>query len=279
MAKGYTAMGETALGIGANTFAFFTRNPRGSRARPVDRVDVAGLGEVLRANEFGALVAHAPYVCNPASNKASTREFALTCLREDLARLEMLPGGFYNLHPGSHVGAGAGRGIELIITALAAAMAPEQRTTVLLETMTGKGTEIGGTFEELAAIIEGVLERRPELSERIGVCFDTCHVSDAGYDIIDDLDGVLERFDTVIGLARLRAVHVNDSKSPRGSRRDRHARIGEGYLGCEELGGGLDVFGRIVRHPALSGLPLILETPNELDGYAAEIRLLRGLAT
>ena len=277
--KGFTAMGETARSIGANTFAFFTRNPRGGSVRALDLDDVAGLVRIMEEDSFGPLVAHAPYTYNPCSAKERARAFALEAMADDLERLEALPGNYYNFHPGAHVGQGIERGIEMIVETLCQVMRPAQRTCVLLETMAGKGTEVGSRFEELAAIIAGVAAARPELAAPglLGVCLDTCHVSDAGYDIIHDLDGVLAEFDRTVGLARLRAVHINDSKNPCGAHKDRHARIGEGYLGSEELGGGLDVFARIVSHPALRDLPFILETPNELPGYAAEIKLLRGL--
>ena len=278
ISNGYAAMGRTALSIGANTFAFFTRNPRGGSVRPLDREDIAALQRIMAEHGFGALVAHAPYTYNPCSASARVREFAFEGIREDLERMESLPGMFYNIHPGSHVGQGAARGIELIAETLCATMFEGQHTCVLLETMAGKGTEVGGRFEELAAILEAVEAKRPGLSDHLGVCFDTCHVSDAGYDVAHDLDGVLAEFDRVIGLDRLRAVHINDSKNPCASHKDRHARIGEGYLGSEELGGGLATFAAVMRHPALRGLPLILETPNELSGYAAEIELLRRLA-
>lgn len=270
-------MGETALSIGASTFAFFTRNPRGGNAKALDPADVAGLREILTQNGFGTLVAHAPYTYNPCSAKESAREFALGAMAEDLQRMELLPGQYYNFHPGSHVGQGADRGIELIVDALCQVMFEGQSTCVLLETMAGKGTEVGRSFEEIAAIIQGVVSRRPELDGCLGVCMDSCHVSDAGYDIVHDLDGVLDEFDRVVGIDRLRAMHLNDSKNPRGAHKDRHEVIGAGYLGSEELGGGLDVFARIVSHPALRDLPFILETPNELSGYASEIELLRGL--
>ena len=276
--KGFAAMGRTALAIGANTFAFFTRNPRGSSVRELDLDDVAALRELMDRNGFGRLVAHAPYTYNPCSATERTREFALGAMREDLERLEALPGNYYNFHPGSHVGQGVDEGIRLIADTLREVMFEGQRTTVLLETMAGKGTEVGGRFEELARVIDELGRAAPALAESVGVCLDTCHVSDAGYDVIGDLDGVLAEFDRVVGLDRLRAVHVNDSKNPRGAAKDRHARIGEGYLGSEELGGGLGVFAAIVSHPALRDLPFILETPNELDGYAREIALLRGLS-
>ena len=264
--KGYLAMGKTALAIGANTFAFFTRNPRGGSAKAIDPADAAALRELLAANNFGTLVAHAPYTLNPCSDKPHAREFARECMADDLVRMEAVPGSYYNFHPGSHVKQGAEAGIDLIAGLLNEVLRPEQTTTVLLETMAGKGTEVGRTFEELAAIIE-----RVELSDHMGVCLDTCHVHDGGYDIVNNLDGVLDEFDRVIGIERLRAVHLNDSKTPCGAHKDRHERIGEGYIG-------LEAFERIVTHPQLRDLPFILETPNELPGYAAEIELLRKLA-
>ncbi len=275
--KGFEAMGATALSIGANTFAFFTRNPRGGSVKELDLDDVAALQRILDEHAFGPLVAHAPYTYNPCSAKEGAREFALEAMAEDLQRMEALPGNYYNFHPGSHVGQGAEVGIDLIVETLCQVMFENMRTTVLLETMAGKGTEVGRTFGELAAIIEGVEERSPRLAEHLGVCLDTCHVSDGGYDIIHDLDGVIADFDRIIGLPRLRAVHINDSKNPCGAHKDRHAKIGEGYLGSAELGGGDDVFARIVSHPDLRDLPFILETPNELPGYAEEIKRLRAL--
>lgn len=277
-AKGYAAMGRTALKIGATTFAFFTRNPRGGAARKLDAADVERLRAMLAEEGFAPLVAHAPYTYNLCSAKEQARTFALEAMREDLERLEVLPGNYYNFHPGSHVGQGVEAGIDLIARALAEVLQPDQSTRVLLETMAGKGTEVGGRFEEIAAIIAAVEEMRPELTGALGVCLDTCHVADAGYDIVHDLDGVLAEFDRVIGLERLRAIHLNDSKNPCGARKDRHARLGEGYLGAPDLGGGPQVFSAIVRHPRLAGLPFVLETPNELDGYAREIAWLRALA-
>ena len=262
---GFLAMGRTALSIGANTFQFFTRNPRGSKAKAIDPADVAAFLALAAENEFGTLVAHAPYTINPCSKDEHTREFARMTLADDLKRMEHLPGNVYNFHPGSHTGQGMETGIAQIAETLNAILTPGLRTTVLLETMSGKGSEVGSRFEELREIID-----RVELSDKLGVCLDTCHVSDAGYDIADDPDGVLAEFDRVIGLDRLRAVHVNDSLNPRGSHKDRHARIGEGCLGAEALG-------RVVRHPALQGLPFVLETPNELPGYAREIALLKEL--
>ena len=262
---GFLAMGRTALSIGANTFQFFTRNPRGSQAKAIDPADVAAFLALAAENGFGTLVAHAPYTINPCSKDEHTREFARMTLADDLKRMEHLPGNVYNFHPGSHTGQGMETGIAQIAETLNAILTPGLRTTVLLETMSGKGSEVGSRFEELREIID-----RVALSDKLGVCLDTCHVSDAGYDIADDLDGVLAEFDRVIGLDRLRAVHVNDSLNPRGSHKDRHARIGEGCLGAEALG-------RVVRHPALQGLPFVLETPNELPGYAREIALLKEL--
>ena len=262
---GFLAMGRTALDIGANTFQFFTRNPRGSKAKAIDPDDAAALMALLAENGFGPLVAHAPYTINPCSKTERTREFARMTLADDLRRMEHIPGNVYNFHPGSHTGQGMETGIGQIAETLNAILTPDIRTTVLLETMSGKGSEVGSHFEELREIID-----RVELSDKLGVCLDTCHVSDAGYDIADDPDGVLTEFDRVIGLDRLRAVHVNDSLNPVGSHKDRHARIGEGCLGAEALG-------RVVRHPALQGLPFVLETPNELPGYAREIALLKEL--
>ena len=260
---GFLAMGETALSIGATTFQFFTRNPRGSRAKAIDPDDTAAFLALQKASGIGTLVAHAPYTINPCSRDEQTREFARQTMADDLQRMEYLPGNLYNFHPGSHTGQGVETGIALIAETLNAILTEDQHTTVLLETMAGKGTEIGGRFEELREILD-----RVTLSHKMGVCLDTCHVSDAGYDIAGDLDGVLTTFDKVIGLTRLRALHLNDSLNPLGAHKDRHARIGEGYLGKE-------AFGRIINHPALQGLPFVLETPNELPGYAAEIALLK----
>ncbi len=260
---GFLAMGETALKLGATTFQFFTRNPRGSRAKAIDPDDAAAFLALKEAHGLGTLVAHAPYTINPCSKDERTREFALETMADDLRRMEYLPGNCYNFHPGSHTGQGTERGIALIADTLNAILTEDQHTTVLLETMTGKGTEIGGRFEELREILD-----RVTLSHRMGVCLDTCHVSDAGYDIAADTDGVLAEFDKVIGLTRLKAVHLNDSLNGVGERKDRHARIGEGTLGRE-------AFGRIINHPALRDLPFVLETPNELPGYAAEIALLK----
>lgn len=261
---GFGVMGRTALDIGATTFAFFTRNPRGGKAKAIDPDDVAALRALMEKNGFGKLVAHAPYTMNLCSAKAVTVDFARRAMADDLVRMESLPGNYYNFHPGSHVKQGAERGIELICEGLNEVLEPGIRTTVLLETMAGKGTEVGRSFEELARIIDGV-----EHDELLGVCLDTCHVWDGGYDVVGDLDGVLDEFDRVIGLDRLRALHLNDSKNPRGSHKDRHERIGEGCIGAE-------AFRAVVTNPRLRDLPMILETPNELPGYAAEISLLRG---
>lgn len=263
--KGFLAMGKAASSIGANTFAFFTRNPRGGSAKAIDPEDAAELKAWMEAESFGTLVAHAPYTLNCCSDKPHARQFAREAMADDLRRMEFTPHSYYNFHPGSHVKQGAEAGIAMIAGVLNEVLEPEQTTTVLLETMAGKGTEVGRSFEELAAIID-----RVELSDHMGVCLDTCHVHDAGYDIVNDLDGVLEEFDRVLGIDRLRAVHVNDSKNPCGAHKDRHEVIGEGYIGIE-------AFERIVNHPALRDLPFILETPNELPGYAKEIELLRGL--
>ena len=260
---GFRAMGETALSIGANTFAFFTRNPRGGKAKDIVPEDAAALCEMLRAEKFGKLVAHAPYTLNPCSAKESVREFAFMAMSDDMIRMESVPGNYYNFHPGSHVGQGVEKGIEQIAELLNRILRPEQTTTVLLETMAGKGSEVGSRFEEIREILD-----RVELSDKMGVCLDTCHVSDAGYDIAADPDKVLAEFDKVIGLEKLKALHINDSMNPLGSHKDRHARIGEGTLGCEAIR-------RIVHHPKLAGLPCILETPNELDGYAKEIKMLK----
>ena len=264
--KGFAAMGRQALELGANTFQFFTRNPRGSKAKALDEADAAALRDLLAERGFGPIVAHAPYILNLCGAEEKNRLFARETMADDLRRLEHLPGQLYNFHPGSHVGQGIEAGIDLIAEGLNAILRPEQSATVLLETMAGKGSEVGGRFEELRAILD-----RVTLSDRMGVCLDTCHVSDAGYDLVGDLDGVLTEFDRVIGLEKLRAVHLNDSKNPPGSRKDRHACLGEGTLGLETLG-------QIVRHPALKHLPFCLETPNDLPGYAREIALMRELA-
>ena len=263
--EGFLAMGKTALSIGANTFQFFTRNPRGSKAKAIDPDDAAAFLALAQANGFGRLVAHAPYTINPCSKTERTCEFARMTLADDLKRMEYLPGNYYNFHPGSHTEQGMEVGVSQIAETLNAILKPEQHTTVLLETMSGKGSEVGGRFEELREILD-----RVALNTQMGVCMDTCHISDAGYDIAGDIDGVLTEFDRVIGLERLKAVHINDSMNPLGAHKDRHARIGEGYLGEA-------AFGRIINHPALRDLPFILETPNDLAGYAREIGRLKEL--
>ena len=266
-AAGYAAMANDAVSIGATTFAFFTRNPRGGNVRALDDADLAAFLATLEEHRIGPLVAHAPYTYNLCSSKPETVEFARRAMREDLARMELLPGHLYNLHPGAHVKQGADVGVRLICEGLNEVLEPGQATTVLLETMAGKGSEVGRSFEELARIIDGVAH-----DELLGVCLDTCHVADAGYDIVHDLDGVLDEFDRVIGLERLRALHLNDSKNPLGSHKDRHERIGEGALG-------LGTFRSVVTNPRLEGLPMVLETPQTgLDGWGAEIALLRRLA-
>ena len=261
--KGFLAMGRQALALGADTFQFFTRNPRGSKAKELDPSDAAALMELLAEHRFAPIIAHAPYTLNLCGAEEKNRAFARDTMADDLSRLEHLPGQYYNFHPGSHVGQGTEAGIALIADALNAILRPDQTTTVLLETMAGKGSEVGGRFEELREILD-----RVELSGKMGVCLDTCHVSDAGYDISGDLDGVLTEFDRIIGLDRLKAIHLNDSKNPIGARKDRHERIGFGCIGLEALT-------QVVRHPALRDLPFCLETPNELPGYAGEIALLR----
>lgn len=263
--KGFENMGKEALGIGANTFQFFTRNPRGGKAKKIDEKDVAGLLEIAKNNEFATILAHAPYTLNACSADERTREFALEMMADDLVRMEYLPNSLYNFHPGSHVKQGVKVGIDYIVDMLNKVIKPEQTTTVLLETMAGKGTEVGRSFEEIAEIIN-----RVELKDHMGVCLDTCHVYDAGYDIVNDLDEVLEEFDRVIGLDRLRAIHLNDSKNPFGSHKDRHEKIGEGNIGLEAIT-------RIINHPKLRHLPFFLETPNELEGYKNEIELLRSV--
>ena len=260
---GFAAMGRTALAIGANTFQFFTRNPRGGQAKAIDPADAQALAEMQRSGVIGPIVAHAPYTINPCAAVPKTLDFARQTMRDDLARMEYLPGNFYNFHPGSHVGQGADTGIRLIAETLDLAMVQEQSTTVLLETMAGKGTEIGGRFSELRAVID-----RCRLPEKLGVCLDTCHVHDAGYDIVSQFEDVLAEFDRVLGLSRLRAIHLNDSKNPIGARKDRHECIGRGELGLEALE-------RVLRFAAARDLPVVLETPNDLTGYAAEIALLR----
>ena len=262
-AGGYMAMGKRAAALGANTFAFFTRNPRGGAAAKADPSDAAAFRAWASEQGFGPLVAHSPYTLNPCSDKASVREFAKQAFTEDLERMELTPGCYYNFHPGSHVGQGTETGIERIAGLLNAVLTPEMHTTALLETMAGKGSEVGGRFEELREIID-----RVEQKDKLGVCLDTCHVWDGGYDIVSDPDGVLTEFDRVVGLDRLKAVHLNNSLNALGSHKDRHAKIQGGVLPAEALS-------RIVCHPALAGRPFILETPNDDAGYAAEIRWLR----
>lgn len=261
--KGYLAMGKTALSIGANTFQFFTRNPRGGKAKAVDPQDAAALMKLAEENNFGPLLAHAPYTMNPCAAEPRLLEFAEMVMTEDLQALEYLPGNLYNFHPGSHVKQGAEIGIEKIAAMLNRVLFAEQHTTVLLETMAGKGSEVGRSFEELAAILDKV-----QLQNKMGVCLDTCHIFDAGYDIVNSLDEVLTSFDKLIGLGRLKAIHLNDSLNTLGSKKDRHACIGAGNIGLEALTA-------VINHPALKNLPFYLETPNELPGYAAEIKLLR----
>lgn len=261
--KGYLAMGKTALSIGANTFQFFTRNPRGGKAKAVDPQDAAALMKLAEENNFGPLLAHAPYTMNPCAAEPRLLEFAEMVMTEDLQALEYVPGNLYNFHPGSHVKQGTEIGIEKISAMLNRVLFAEQHTTVLLETMAGKGSEVGRSFEELAAILDKV-----QLQDKMGVCLDTCHIFDAGYDIVNSLDEVLTSFDKLIGLGRLKAIHLNDSLNTLGSRKDRHACIGAGNIGLEALTA-------VINHPALKNLPFYLETPNELPGYAAEIKLLR----
>ena len=265
LSKGYEAMGEDALSINANTFQFFTRNPRGGAAKDIAPADADALAALMERNQFAPLLAHASYTMNLCSANEQTRAFAQNIMADDLQRLTTLPCTLYNFHPGSHTGQGVETGITQIADALNRVITPELDITVLLETMAGKGSEVGRTFEELREIID-----RTECEDKLGVCLDTCHVHDAGYDIVDDLDGVLTQFDKVIGLHRLKAIHLNDSMNPLGSRKDRHARIGEGHIGMEAIA-------RVINHPALRHLPFFLETPNELEGYGEEIALLRGL--
>ncbi len=251
--------------VDGNTFQFFTRNPRGGQAKAIDPADVAAFCRAAEEKKFAQILAHAPYTLNPCAEKESVREFTRNTMADDLARMESVPGNLYNFHPGSHVGQGVEAGIEMIAAMLNDILTPEQHTTVLLETMAGKGSEIGSRFEELREILD-----RVTLSDKLGVCLDTCHVYDAGYDIVGDLDGVLETFDAVIGLEKLKAIHINDSKNPYESHKDRHEKIGDGSIGK-------DAFRRIITHEKLRDLPFLLETPNELDGYKAEIALLKEL--
>lgn len=261
--KGYEAMGRQALDIDANTFAFFTRNPRGGAAKTIDEADAAALRGILTDNSFGKLVAHAPYTMNACAADENIRRFAREAMTDDLIRMESTPHNYYNFHPGSHVKQGVDVGIKLITEQLNECLKAKQTTTVLLETMAGKGSEMGRSFEEIRSIIDGV-----ELENKLGVCLDTCHVWDGGYDIVNNLDGVLEEFDRIIGLDRLKAIHLNDSLNPLGSHKDRHAKIGEGQIGADALI-------RVINHPKLKNLPFILETPNDIEGYAREIKFLR----
>lgn len=261
--KGYQAMGKQAVDIDANTFAFFTRNPRGGSAKAIDMDDVKRFLEISDEKGFGKLVAHAPYTMNACAADENIRRFAREAMADDLKRMEATPGNYYNFHPGSHVKQGADVGIELISKQLNDVLTEEQSTIVLLETMAGKGSEVGRNFGELREIID-----RTQLKSKLGVCFDTCHVWDGGYDIVNDLDGVLEEFDRIIGIDMLKAIHLNDSMNPCGAHKDRHAKIGEGHIGTDALI-------NVINHPKLRGLPVILETPNDIDGYAKEIKLLR----
>ena len=261
--KGYAAMGRQIVKNGGNTFAFFTRNPRGGNAKAIDPADVAKFQEIAREHEFGKIVAHAPYTLNACAAKENLRDFARNTFSDDLKRMEATPGNYYNVHPGSHVGQGIEVGIQKIAEVLNAVLTEEQTTTVLLETMAGKGSEVGSHFQELRAIMD-LVEKR----DKLGICLDTCHVWDGGYDIVNDLDGVITEFDRIIGLDHLKAIHLNDSLNPLGSHKDRHARIGEGQIG-------LDALVRVIRHPALEGKPFILETPNDDEGWTREIALLR----
>lgn len=263
VSQGFLHMGKEAVSIGADTFQFFTRNPRGGSVRKLDTDDAAALNDFMVLHHFAPILAHAPYTLNGCSKTEKTRQFALEALSDDLHRLEYIHNCRYNFHPGSHVGQGAEVGIQLIADMLNTTMFAGQQTTVLLETMAGKGTEVGRTFEEIAAIIDKAI-----YNDKIGVCLDTCHIFDGGYDIVNHLDDVLEQFDSVIGLKRLKAVHLNDSKNPLNSHKDRHEKIGAGYIG-------MSAFTTIVNHPALKELPFYLETPNDMDGYAREIAMLR----
>lgn len=262
---GYLAMGEEALSIDANTFQFFTRSPRGGKAKPLDHDDINNLLTLMETHKIDHVLAHAPYTMNACSDKAYTRDYAEELMKDDLYRMSFIPNSLYNFHPGSHVGQGVEKGIEMIIEMLNKVLTPEQETIVLLETMAGKGTEIGRSFDELQAIIEGV-----SLQDKIGVCWDTCHLYDAGYDLVNDLDGVIAEFDEKIGLDKLHAIHINDSKNHFKSHKDRHELIGQGSIG-------LDLFERLINHPKLKHLPFYLETPNDVPGYQKEIAMLRNL--
>ena len=261
--KGYTRMARQMIANGGNTFAFFTRNPRGGRAKEIDPEDVRKFLELTEEYKFGKIVAHAPYTLNACAAKENIREFARETMADDQKRMEWTPGNYYNFHPGSHVGQGAEAGVRMIAEMLNEVLTEDQTTTVLLETMSGKGTEMGRNFEELRQILDLV-----EKKDKMGICLDTCHVWDGGYDIVNDFDGVLEEFDRIIGLEKLKAIHLNDSLNDLGSHKDRHARIGEGRIGLEALV-------RVIRYPRLEGIPFILETPNDDEGWAAEIRTLR----
>lgn len=261
--KGYTRMARQMIANGGNTFAFFTRNPRGGRAKEIDPEDVRKFLELTEEYKFGKIVAHAPYTLNACAAKENIREFARETMADDLKRMEWTPGNYYNFHPGSHVGQGAEAGVRMIAEMLNEVLTEDQTTTVLLETMSGKGTEMGRNFEELRQILDLV-----EKKDKMGICLDTCHVWDGGYDIVNDFDGVLEEFDRIIGLEKLKAIHLNDSLNDLGSHKDRHARIGESRIGLEALV-------RVIRYPRLEGIPFILETPNDDEGWAAEIRMLR----
>lgn len=263
--KGFENMGKEALEIGANTFQFFTRNPRGGKAKDINQKDIDAFLKLAKDNNFGVLLAHAPYTLNACSADENTRKFAKEMMADDLIRMEYTPNNLYNFHPGSHVKQGTEVGINYIVELLNEVIKPEQTTTILLETMAGKGTEVGRSFEEIAEIIS-----RVELKDHMGVCLDTCHVYDAGYDIVNDLDNILDEFDRIIGLDKLKAIHLNDSKNPFKSHKDRHEKIGEGFIGLEGVK-------RIINHPKLRHLPFFLETPNELDGYAKEIELLKSI--
>ncbi len=260
---GYAAMAKDAVSINANTFQFFTRNPRGGKAKPIDEEDINSFIKYSNDNDIVSILAHAPYTLNACSADEKVRQFALDTFIDDMKRMEYTPGSCYNFHPGSHVGQGVEKGIDFIVNTLNKVITPGQTTTILLETMAGKGSEVGATFEEIREIID-----RVEHPEHVGVCMDTCHIWDGGYDIVGDLDGVISRFDDIIGLDRLKAIHLNDSKNPLGAHKDRHEKIGEGYIGMEALA-------RVINHEKLYKLPFYLETPNEMDGYAREIAMLR----
>ena len=263
--KGYAHMAKEAISIGANTFQFFTRNPRGGAAKPIDEKDIEEFHKISKENGINVILAHAPYTLNGCSKDPAIRKFATDTMEDDIRRMEYTPGNFYNFHPGSHVGQGVDIGIDYIVEMLNKILLPKQTTTVLLETMAGKGSEIGRSFDEIRTIID-----RVELKDKLGVCLDTCHIYDAGYDIVGNLDGVLDEFDKVIGLDRLKCIHLNDSKNPFESHKDRHEKIGEGFIGLESIS-------NVINNERLKNLPFFLETPNELDGYEREIALLKSL--